>query len=131
MARTSCFTDGQTCFQTIAGSPSSPGAFHDLVANSCRSTSSKVSVGITTGALCCLGPSSSMLSGNGGKNLASSSSACSLWLVVVVPSAFTSCGTFPNAVSSPDFKYLAAFQMLSLSARNSFQCEFFRCRMAS
>ncbi|EXA32214.1 hypothetical protein FOVG_16585 [Fusarium oxysporum f. sp. pisi HDV247] len=26
MARTSCFTDGQTCFQTIAGSPSSPGA---------------------------------------------------------------------------------------------------------
>lgn len=31
-----------------------------------------------------------------------------------------SCGTFPNAASSPDFRYLAAFHMLSLSTRNSF-----------
>ena len=60
-----------------------------------------------------------------------SSSACSLWSVVDVPSALVSCGIFPKAVSSPDFRYFAAFQMLSLSAKNSFQCFFFCCRMAS
>lgn len=51
--------------------------------------------------------------------------------MVVVPSALTSCGSFPNAASSPDFRYLAAVQMLSLSERNSFQCFFFCLRMAS
>ncbi|CAG8081873.1 unnamed protein product [Penicillium nalgiovense] len=87
--------------------------------------------GISTGSLCGLIPSSSMLSGRGGKNLESNSSACSLWSAVVVPSALTSCGNFPNAASSPDFRYFAAFHMLSLSAGNSFQCFFFCLRMAS
>lgn len=86
--------------------------------------------GIAIGALCGLGPSSSMLLGKGGKNLERSSSACSLWSTVTVPSVLTSCGTFPNAASSPTFRYLAAFQMLLLSARNSFQCFFFCCRIA-
>ena len=130
IANTWCLTAGQVSFHTIAGRPSSPGAFHDFVARSCRSTSSIVIVGITIGGLCGRGPSSSMSSGSGGKNLASNSSACSLWSFVLDPSVLTSCGTFPNAVSSPDFRYLAAFQMLSLSARNSFQCFFFCCRMA-
>ncbi|CAG7935328.1 unnamed protein product [Penicillium olsonii] len=87
--------------------------------------------GISTGSLCGLVPSSSMFSGSGGKNLDSNSSACSIWSAVVVPSALTSCGNLPNAASSPDFRYFAAFQMLSLSARNSFQCFFFCLRMAS
>ena len=88
-------------------------------------------VGIVTGALCGLEPSLSMSSGSGGKNLVKSSSACSVWLTVVVPLALMSCGTLPNAESSPDFRYLAAFQILSLSARNSSQCFFFCWRMAS
>ncbi len=63
--------------------------------------------------------------------MVSSSSACSSWLLVTVPPCLTNCGTLPNALSSPDLRYFAAFQMLSLSARNSFQCFFFCCRMAS
>jgi hypothetical protein len=109
---------GLVIFQTIAGRPSSPGAFQDFAANSYRSTSSMVMAGISIGAPCGLVHSSSMLSCRGGKNLASISSPCSLRSVVVVPSALRSCGTFPNAASSPDFRYLAAFHMLSLSARN-------------
>ena len=130
-SRTLFLTAGQVIFQTIAGRLSSPGAFQDFALNSCCSTSSIVMAGILTGALCGLAPSFLMLFGRGGKNLASSSSACSLWSVVVVPSAWMSCGTFLNAVLSPDFRYLVAFYMLLLSARNSFQWFFFYCWMAS
>lgn len=35
-------TAGQVCFQTTTGKPSSPDAFHDFAARSCRSTSSIV-----------------------------------------------------------------------------------------
>lgn len=59
-----------------------------------------------------------MLSGRGGKDLANNTSACSLWSVVIVLSALMSCGTFPIVVFSPNFKYLAAFYILSLSARS-------------
>jgi hypothetical protein len=130
-SRTLCLTVGYVIFQTTAGRPSSPGAFHDLAVKSCLSISSMPTVGILTGSLYGLVPSSSIPSGRGGKNLDNSSSACSLWLAVVVLSALTSCGSFPNAASSPDSRYLAAFQIFSLSARNSFQCFFFCLRMAS
>jgi hypothetical protein len=129
-ASTWSLTTGQICFHTITGNPSSPGAFHDFAACSCLSTSSSVMVGIATGTLCGLRPSSSMWLGSGGKKVLSSSSACSPWSVVVVPSVLRSAGTVPNA-SLPVFRYLAAFQMLSLSARKLSQCFFFCCRMAS
>jgi hypothetical protein len=118
-SRTLCLTVGHVIFHTIAGRLSSPGAFHDFAAKSYHLTSSTVIAGISTGALCGRDPSSSILSSRGGKNVAINSSACSLRLVVLVPSALMICGTFPNAVSSPCFRYLAAFHILSLSARNS------------
>lgn len=107
MSMTLCLTAGQTCFQTVAGSPSSPGAFHDFATNNRRSTSCMVMSGMVTGEpRWGLSPSSSMTTGKGGSEL----------LMVYVPSARASCGTLPNAVSSPDFRYFAAFQMLSLSS---------------
>lgn len=115
-ARTWSLTTSQTCFHTITGSPSSPGAFYDFAACSCLSTSSSVMVGISIGALCGLCPSSSMWLGSGGKKVLSSSSACSLWLVIAVLSVLRSARTVLNA-SLPVFRYLAALQMLSLSAR--------------
>lgn len=118
-------TVGQVVFYTMAGKPSLPSAFQDFVASNCRSISSMVMAGISTGALWDLVPSSSMLSGSGRKNLVSSSSACFLWLLVNVLSALRRCGIFPKTVSFSDFKYLAVFQILLLSARNVFQCFFF------
>ncbi|KAH8757888.1 hypothetical protein F5883DRAFT_153310 [Diaporthe sp. PMI_573] len=47
--KTRCLTTGQVSFQTAAGRPSSPGAFHDLAANSCLSTSSIVIARIAIG----------------------------------------------------------------------------------
>lgn len=76
-SRTLCLTIGHVIFQTIAGRPSSPGAFYDFAIKSCRSTSSRLIVGIPTGSLCGLVPSSLIILGRGGKNLDSSSSAYS------------------------------------------------------
>jgi hypothetical protein len=73
----------------------------------------------------------SISSGKGGKNLSKNSSACSIWLIIIIPSVLTNYRIFSNAVSSPIFKYLTVFQILLLSARNSFQCFFFYSRIAS
>jgi len=43
------------------------------------------------------------------------------WLLVTVPSGLASCGT-PSQRGSARFQVLRRLQMLSLSARNSFQC---------
>src|SRR5438045_7339855 len=90
-----------------------------------------VMFGIAIEALCGLIPSLSMLSSNGGKNLVNSSSACSMWSVVLILSDLMSCGTFPKADLMLDLRYLATCQILSLSAMNSSQCFFFCWQIAS
>ena len=126
-----CFVTGHISFHMIVSRPSSPGVFHNLAAKSCRSISSIVIVSIVTGALCGLEPSSSILSSNKGENLVRNSSAYSMWLLIIVPSVLTNYGIFPITESSPDFRYFAVFQILSLSARNLFQYFFFCWQIAS
>lgn len=128
--RIRCLTVDQVIFYTMAGRPSLSAAFHDFVVYSCRSISSMVMADISIGAFYGLVPLLSMLSGSGRKNLVSSSFICFLWSVVAVLSALTSCGIFLKTVSSSVFRYwVAAFQMLLLSARNLFQHFFFCFRI--
>jgi hypothetical protein len=115
-AMTQCLTTGHTCFQTITGSPSSPGVFHDFAANSCHSTSS--SVGDRHGSP--LRPRAFVLD-----VIRQGREECGQQLFSLFPVVRRSCPISPEQVSFPDFKYLAASQMLSLSARNSSQCLFF------
>jgi hypothetical protein len=72
------FIASQICFYTIAGRPSFPTAFHGLAANIHRSTSSIMRVGVKTASLRSCTPSSLMLSGSGGKNVARSSTTYSV-----------------------------------------------------
>jgi hypothetical protein len=66
-------------------------------------------VGISIGALYRLGPSSSIFSSRGGKNVVSNSLTCAKWFVIGVLSTLVSCGTLLNTTLSPNFRYLAAF----------------------
>lgn len=109
-SNTLSFTTGHTCFHTMAGNPSSPGAFHDFAAQILRSTSSIVRGGMTTAARCGRGPSSSILTGSGGKNTDNSSSACSALSFVVDPSLLVSGGILSNAALPLGSRYFAACQ---------------------
>ena len=100
-------------------------AFHNFTINSYYFTSSIVIVGISIGALYSLGPSSLMFSNRRGKNVVSNSLAYSIWLVMGILSALMSYDTLLNTTLLLDFRYLAAFHILSLSARNLFQYFFF------
>jgi hypothetical protein len=113
------FTTGHICFHIIAGSPSSPGAFHDCAANTLRSTSFTERRGIGTGARWGRGPSSSITAGSGGKKVASNSLACSVLSVVLDPSILTKGGILSNATLPSGFRYFAACQMFALFARKS------------
>lgn len=71
------------------------------------------------GARCGRRPSSSILSGRGGNKVASKSSVSSRLVLVQVTSAYLSCGTLPNVELDPVCKCFVAFQILSLSTKNS------------
>jgi hypothetical protein len=123
--RTLCLTMGHIIFHTITSRLSSPGAFHNFTIKSYYSISSTIIAGISTSALYSQDPLSLILSSRGRKNVAINSLAYSLCLVVLVSSTLIIYSTFLNAVSSPCFRYLAAFYILLLSIRNSCQCFFF------
>jgi hypothetical protein len=125
------FTAGHICFHTMAGSPSSPGAFHDFAIKILLSTSSIIRGGIGTGVRYGRDPSSSIIVGSGGKKADKSSSTYSILSLVLDPSLLVNGGILSNTKLPLGSKYLAACHIFVSSARKSSQYAFFYLRTAS